>query len=255
MSAAMDDRQKARPEADPSSSLLKTSNTESEGCSGMNVLQKFGVNHAQEALATAVEAGMISEEHLHGDVVDFGCGGGGSSWVLAKNGARVTAIDLQEKSLDMLRALGVLDASAIRCKDGIDYLNSLAAGSLDMVTAFMLGPDINGNLVGKFYQAANHALKVNGRLIVTSDPDTRQTFQAKVAQGFGFSDGHVFMGLKNPGTSNSPSSFDHETFCPPFGPKKVFNLFGDGNFRLSHKQQAPFAEIFAKFKPDLGKKS
>lgn len=144
-----------------------------------------------------ISAGFLERRHLSGTALDFGCGCGGASVALAINGARVTAID---KSLSVLIDawakcyLEQCEATLIE-DDGITYLQNLPAESLDIVTAFLFGPDSSGETSSKFFEAAQHALKNDGRLVITSDHETIANFSQATPKNCG-----VFLQADYPNT-------------------------------------------------------
>ena len=150
------------------------------------------MREARLYLSFLLNKGLIRLDHLSGSIVDFGCGSGGSSVVLAEFGGAVTAVDLSQAALNYAkRAIGNFGNCVLG--DGINYLRSLPALSLDLVTAFLLGPDTSGDLTRSFFEAAQHALKRDGRLICASDYETIAWLKRVVPRGNG-----AFIQLEDP---------------------------------------------------------
>lgn len=147
-------------------------NLDSERYASLPAAFRFEVQRSSDVLQSLVEEGVIRASHLHGAVVDFGCGFGGSTFVLNKNDAKVTAVERDGRRAEIARKHCSGVGAPVIHGDGIEFLLSLPPNSLDMVSAFMLGPDLLNVWLGDFYAAASHALKPEGIMLATSDYET-----------------------------------------------------------------------------------
>ncbi|MDY6854091.1 MAG: class I SAM-dependent methyltransferase [Thermodesulfobacteriota bacterium] len=143
------------------------------------------MSHAQEAILAASDAGILLKSHVSGKVLDFGCGLGGGALVLSYNGADVTAIDIDSKSIEEFRKYKLIDSVKIIQGDGITYMNTLSEDSLDLITAFIFGPDFEGSFIQRFFATANHAIKPNGKILITSETGTLSLVERNCPQGRG----------------------------------------------------------------------
>ena len=165
---------------------IKLLHIDSRRYHALNPIQKFEVIHAEEAVIAASKAGLLLKSHVSGKVVDFGCGLGGGALVLSYNGADVTAIDIDSKSIEEFRRYNLIDPVKIIQGDGITYMDTLSEDSLDLVTAFIFGPDFEGSLIQRFFATANHALKPDGRILITSETGTLSLVERNCPQGYGY---------------------------------------------------------------------
>ncbi len=151
-----------------------------KGFEALNPLQKFSAENLKRILSIALQYGVISEEHIKGKVVDFGCGMGGSAWYLKRLGGDVTALDLEE--MTELKRLDVLSEDKIVSGDGTEYLSKLPESSLDLIVTIMFGPDQRGDLARKFLPVAKRAIKQNGAILVFSEVGSLGGFDAVAGQ-------------------------------------------------------------------------
>lgn len=164
----------------------------------MNPLQQGGAKRAQESLLLGYEEHKLAPIHYQGKVLDFGCGVGGSTYSLALNAREVTAVD-NTSSLEELKRLRLPNVSPID-SDGLALMAQTPDNTYDMVVAYMLGPDDKGDFIDAFYTQANRIITPNGRILVTSDPNTLHILANRYAgnYGGGFPQSNVFVGRKNP---------------------------------------------------------
>lgn len=127
---------------------------------------------AHQVLQSCLKSSLIDKSHIRGKILDFGCGFGGSTAVLGIYQGDVTAVDLAGFQHHLAKAL----ANKIIRVNGVEYLSKLPANSLDLITAFMIGPEfVYHGICKDFYLAAQQALKPDGRILVTSDYETIAT--------------------------------------------------------------------------------
>lgn len=164
----------------------------------MNPLQQGGARRTQESLLNGYELHKLAPVHYKGKILDFGCGVGGSTYVLAHNATEVSAVD-NSASLEELRKLGLPNVSIVD-GDGIVLMSQTPKDTYDMVVAYMLGPDDQGIFIDAFYTQANRIIKPNGRILVTSDGNTMNLLVSKYGGNYGerFPQGNTFIGRKNP---------------------------------------------------------
>ena len=161
-------------------------------------------------------------ENVQGNVVDFGCGRGVSTALLASYGANVTGVEIDPQSVEEGVKLDYVPSERVVLADGIQYLKSLPANSLDFVNASMLGPDINGHFIRSFLQACQHALKPGGVVMVTSDAGTMSLIDGVSPFNNGFTQNGIFLAL-------APVEQTHDTgLDASFGgqSKAIFDLGG-----------------------------
>jgi SAM-dependent methyltransferase len=166
---------------------------------------------AHQVLQMCLKSNLIYMSHIGGKILDFGCGFGGSTAVLGTYEGDVTCIDLMKYQHYLAKAM----ANTIISGDGVDYLKKLPANSLDLITAFMIGPESQYHGICKdFYLAAQQALKPDGRILVTSDYETIAALSKIAPTGYGSylnckvckdyngeifeSDQPTFVGIKSP---------------------------------------------------------
>ena len=165
---------------------IKLLHTDSRRYHALNPILKFEVIHAEQTLIAASESGLLLRSHISGKVLDFGCGLGGGALVLSYNGADVTAIDVDPKSIEEFRKYNFINTVNIILGDGIAYMDTLPENSLDLVTAFIFGPDFEGSLIQRFFAAVKHALKPKGRTLITSDTGTLSLVEGNCPKGCGY---------------------------------------------------------------------
>lgn len=149
-----------------------------QGFDRLNILQVWGAKLAMASIQMAVSFGYLDPDKIK-RIADFGAGAGGPTFALVvvarQLGATVNAIEQHDKSADQIVETGILPAESVIKVDGIDYLGSLEDIGIeryDLVTAYMLGPDTEGELFRKLARASNRALNPEGNLLVTSDGGT-----------------------------------------------------------------------------------
>ncbi|WP_419999725.1 class I SAM-dependent methyltransferase [Streptomyces boninensis] len=127
-----------------------------------------------------------------GDALDLGCGPGGDALWLARQGWRVTAVDISAVAVERLAALarthGLGDrVTALRA----DVHASFPPGAFDLITAHYLHTPYDMDRAAVLRSAA-HALRPGGRLLVVDhgstapwswnqDPDTHYPSPQDVA--------------------------------------------------------------------------
>lgn len=168
---------------------------------------RFNIEQIESAVLTGLTSGVLRREQLQGGVVDFGCGRGVSTALLSSYGGSVTGVEIDAKSVEQGKKLSFVPAEQIVTSNGIDYLRSLPAGSLDVVSASMLGPDIEGTFCRQFLQACEHALKPGGTVLVTSEVGTLSTLQRVNPLGNGFTQNGVFLAVRGMADDRSFDTF------------------------------------------------
>jgi O-antigen chain-terminating methyltransferase len=107
----------------------------------------------------------IIQESLAGraphTVVDIGCGRGVWLDLLARNGIAGIGFDLNAEAVDAAQAKGV-DA---RLANGIAWLSSAPAGSIDVITAFQVIEHLPPETLLSFIASAHRVLRPGGLLI------------------------------------------------------------------------------------------
>jgi len=156
----------------------------------------FNVEQVEKALLDGLSSGVLRLEQLSGKVVDFGCGRGVSTALLASYGGDVVGVELSEHSIAQGQELEFIKGTKIVCDDGLNYLKTLPAQSLDLVNASMLGPDTAGSLCRDFLNACSHALKPGGVVLITSDFGTMATLERNNPLGTGFVRGGTFIAVR-----------------------------------------------------------
>lgn len=127
------------------------------------------------SLARALSSGLINPEIKR--IVEFGAGSGGSTFALARFaeviGADLDVVEIEDADVIWKQRI-VLPEHVIE-SDGIIYLDSLSEKRIrpyDLITAFMLGPDIKATLFRQLGSACVKALNPTGTLMITSDSFT-----------------------------------------------------------------------------------
>ncbi|MFH8221079.1 methyltransferase domain-containing protein [Streptomyces sp. NPDC018057] len=131
-----------------------------------------------------------------GDVLDLGCGGGGDALWLARQGWRVTAVDVSAVAIDRLTALALAHGLGDRIRaERHDLGASFPDGRFDLVSAHYLQTPLALDRSAALHAAAL-ALRPGGRLLVVDhgstapwswvqDPDVRYPSPQEVAEGIG----------------------------------------------------------------------
>lgn len=131
-----------------------------------------------------------------GDVLDLGCGAGGDALWLARQGWRVTAVDVSSVAVERLASLAVsqgLDDRITARRH--DLRASFPDGTFDLVCAHYLHTPLDLDRATVLRGAA-HALRPGGRLLVVDhgstapwswnqDPDVRYPAPREVAADIG----------------------------------------------------------------------
>ncbi|MEU3105315.1 SAM-dependent methyltransferase [Streptomyces griseoflavus] len=107
-----------------------------------------------------------------GDALDLGCGGGGDALWLARQGWRVTAVDVSSVAVERLTGLaashGVDDRITARRHD---LGESFPAGPFDLVSAHYLHTPLDLDRA-RVLRSAAHGLRPGGRLLVVDHGST-----------------------------------------------------------------------------------
>ncbi|AZK96984.1 MULTISPECIES: SAM-dependent methyltransferase [Streptomyces] len=131
-----------------------------------------------------------------GDALDLGCGEGGDSLWLARNGWRVTAVDVSGVAVERLARLartGGLEGAVTAERH--DLRATFPGGTFDLVSAHYLHTPLDLDRSAVLRSAA-HALRPGGRLLVVDhgstapwswnqDPDIHYPTPQEVAAGIG----------------------------------------------------------------------
>jgi SAM-dependent methyltransferase len=157
---------------------------------------RFNIEQLESALLSGLSSGILSPNAVRGSVVDFGCDRGSSTALLLGYGSNVTGVEINTESVQAGKSLSSFPEGKVIRTDGIAYLKSLPEASLDLVTASMLGPDIQGNLCREFLNACKHALKPEGVVLVSTDLVTMETVQRVNPLNNGFLNQGVFIAIR-----------------------------------------------------------
>lgn len=211
---------------------MKSINREDPIYKAMDPIQRFGVKVAEEIFLPAVELGFVGLETAKGKVLDFGCGTGGPTYFLSYNDADVTAVDMDQASIDRLVQTGILPRDKVMVGDGIKFMSEQPDNSYDLVTAFMLDPSIghtNATLLRAFWKEARRIIKPQGIVYAQSDVETRSTIRTVLSgQGIVINPGMYeegFLGFKI--DSPQGTQFAYELGDDPF--KYASNFFPSKN--------------------------
>ncbi|WP_153415916.1 class I SAM-dependent methyltransferase [Nocardia macrotermitis] len=129
-----------------------------------------------------------------GDALDIGCGEGGDTLWLARQGWRVTAIDISRVAVDRLAALALSHDLGDRITaEQHDLRESFPQGAFDLISAHYLHTPFDLDRAIVLREAA-HALRPGGRLLIVDhgstapwswiqDPDVRYPSPGEVADG------------------------------------------------------------------------
>jgi SAM-dependent methyltransferase len=107
-------------------------------------------------------------------VVDVGCGRAEWLTLLRDEGVEARGVDANADFVAAGRAAG-LDVVP---GDAVAYLGGLAEGSLDLVTAFHLTEHLDTETLLALFEAARHALRPGGRLLLETPNPTNLTMGA-----------------------------------------------------------------------------
>lgn len=171
---------------------------------------KFNIQQVEASILAGLSSSVLRMDQLRGKILDFGCGRGVSTSVFNAYGADVVGVELNSTLVAEGVKLGFLPAEKLKSGDGIAYLKSLPAGSLDLVNASMLGPDMDGNLSRNFLQACMHALKPGGTILITSDAGTLMTLDRVNPLGNGFLTQGVFIAIRGRDSQNQFDTLPHK---------------------------------------------
>ena len=122
----------------------------------------FPRGNAEDAIKSAIKGGYIKNEFDTLDVLDFGCGEGGTTEV-----AKSTFYNADVKGIDN-QDYYKFDRQYFIEGDGIKYLNS-GEKKFDLVAACMLSPDVE---VEALIEALPKGMRANGKFLAYSDPYT-----------------------------------------------------------------------------------
>lgn len=75
------------------------------------------------ALQVCAERGLLTNEHVRGKVVDFGCGIGGSTWALSACGADVVGVDARVHLGTWRQQPSWMDSEALSAFEALQNLN------------------------------------------------------------------------------------------------------------------------------------
>ncbi len=131
--------------------------------------QKLGYDSTLKILDQALNEGLLDKKNLSDRVLDFGCGDGGPSILLALNSEDVTAIDLDPDLITPLQKNSLFKGKAI-LGGGPEFMLQQPNASYDLITAFFLGYfNTSNEFVRDFYETSKRILTPTGAIIVSSD--------------------------------------------------------------------------------------
>lgn len=115
-------------------------------------------------------------------LLDFGAGTGGPTLALRAaaeiNDGRVEAVEAHPRIARVISDRQILPEQQVYACNGIKFLEQgNCRGSFDLITAFMLGPDMDGRLARRLLPAAQQALLASGCLLMTSDTISLMAFR------------------------------------------------------------------------------
>lgn len=120
-------------------------------------------------------------------MLDFGAGTGGSTLALRAvaeaSGGRVEAVEAHPRIAKVISDRQILPEDQVHAGNGITLLEQDDyRGGFDLITAFMLGPDMDGRLARRLLPAARQALAADGCLLMTSDTISLMAFRDACAE-------------------------------------------------------------------------
>jgi len=192
----------SKPDTDLTESVMSIDLEQQPGYDRLNIFQIWGAKLAINALRLAIYMKYLDVSRLK-RIVDFGAGVGGPTFALAAiarvTDGEVTALDEDEEQVREISTTGIIPAQNVHSGDGFSYLNSVkdtVNQGFDLITAFMLGPDITGNLFRKLATASAQVLNDGGNLLVTSDTGTFSVAR-EIVQRSGVQH-HLIHGIADP---------------------------------------------------------
>lgn len=138
--------------------------------------QKEKTLKAQSALNQCIHYGFV-EINKTREILDFGAGSGEPTLTLARiaemNGGSVEVVEPGSEPARRIVDSGILEPEQVYQGDGVELLKrEELRDQYDLITCFMLGPDVRGELIEGVMAGACNALQESGKLLVTSDPST-----------------------------------------------------------------------------------
>ena len=131
---------------------------------GMQLLTLGRVQQVYEAIAARVPAGA--------EVLDLGCGTGALAVQLARQGARVTAIDISagmlEQAAERVQEEGLAERVALR-QLGVAELEGLADGRFGVVASVLVFSELSSDEIDYALAEARRLLRPGGRLLVADE--------------------------------------------------------------------------------------
>lgn len=131
---------------------------------GMQLLTLGRVQQVYEAIAARVPAGA--------EVLDLGCGTGALAVRLARQGARVTAIDISagmlEQAAERVQGEGLAEEVDLR-QLGVAELEDLADGRFGAVTSVLVFSELSSDEIDYALGEARRLLRPGGRLLLADE--------------------------------------------------------------------------------------
>ena len=122
------------------------------------------------AISILLAEGKLKARNLHGKILDFGCGSGGSSVFLSAQSDDVIAIDLDGHRIQKLKDTGLFPEEKAIAGDGLEYMLEGLESSYSLITAFNFGkPNTPKDYIKEFHAASKRAIKPGGNIVMTSD--------------------------------------------------------------------------------------